>query len=79
VDRRDYVDYVAELKLFRGHGGDSDLRRSQSDDYVATDRPDQVLVSAREHDIDIISELDYQQSSFTGIGYMKLELDFQLG
>lgn len=87
VDRRDYVDYVADIKLFRGRGHavgsstewDYDLipRDPQNPDYhIATERPDEVLVAAPQHDIDVISELGYEQASFTGINYMKIELDF---
>jgi hypothetical protein len=80
VDRRDYVDYVAEIKLFRGRGGDDfELIPPQDDYHVATDRPDQVLVAARSHVIDVIPELGYRQASFTGINYMKIELDFIVG
>jgi hypothetical protein len=82
VDRREYVDYVTDIKLFRGRGEDAfDLvhRPSDGDYYVATDYPDQVLVAARQHTIDVISELGYQQTSFTGINYMKIELDFIVG
>jgi hypothetical protein len=80
VDRRDYVDYVAELKLFRGRGQDDfELIPPGPDYHVATDRPDQVLVAARSHVIDVISELGYRQASFTGINYMKIELDFIVG
>lgn len=81
VDRRDYVDYVAELRLARSDNGvDFTVLPPTDEDYhVAADRPDQVLVAARQHHIDIISELDYQQASFTGINYLKLELDFIIG
>ncbi|MFV8751767.1 baseplate J/gp47 family protein [Nannocystaceae bacterium ST9] len=80
VDRRDYVDYVAEIKLFRGRGQDDfELIPPGIDYHVATDRPDQVLVAAHDHVIDVIPELGYQQASFTGINYMKIELDFIVG
>ena len=59
-DRRDYVDYVAEIKLFRGRGPDDfELIPPPADgeDYhVATEQPDQVLVAARDHVIDVIAE-----------------------
>jgi hypothetical protein len=35
-----------------------------------------VLVSAPDHQIDLISQLGYDSSSFTGIGYMQIEFDF---
>jgi hypothetical protein len=80
VDRRDYVDYVAEVKLFRGRGDDDfEMIPPQLDYHVATDRPDQVLVAARQHVIDVIPELGYQQASFNGLNYMKIELDFIVG
>lgn len=81
VDRRDYVDYVAELKLARSDDGiNFQIVPPRPEDYhVAADRPDQVLVAARDHHIDVIPELDYQQALFTGIDYMKLELDFIVG
>jgi len=78
VDRRDDVDYVAQIKLFRSlNGVDYDLVPPVVGDYhVATDRPDQVLVAAPTHFIDVIPESGYQQSSFTGINYSRIELDF---
>lgn len=81
LDRRDYVEYVADIKLARSDDGvHFQVVPPRAEDYhVAADRPDQVLVAAREHHIDIINELDYQQALFTGIDYMKLELDFIVG
>jgi hypothetical protein len=80
VDRREYVDYVADITLFRGRGQDDFAlipRDSQNPDYhIAAEHPDEVLVAAPQHDIDVISELGYEQASFTGINYMKIELDF---
>jgi hypothetical protein len=38
-----------------------------------------VLVTAREHDITAVTELDYQQSLSTGINYTRIELDFLVG
>jgi len=81
VDRRDYVDYVAEIKLFRSADGeDYDLVPPVQGEYhVATDRPDQVLVAARQHYFDVIPDTGFQQVSFTGINYTRLELDFIVG
>lgn len=78
ADRRDYVDFVAEIKLFRSlDGNDFDLVPPTTEDYhVATDRPDQVLVAAQQHYFDVISETGFQQASFTGINYARIELDF---
>ena len=78
VDRRAYVEYVAELKLARSDDGENFvIVPPTADDYhVAAERPDEVLVAARVHHIDVISELEYQQALFTGIDYMKVGLDF---
>lgn len=81
VDRRDYVDYVADLQLARSDDGHTFRRVTPTpeDYHVATDRPDQVLVTAREHEITAVTELDYQQSLSTGINYTRIELDFLVG
>lgn len=73
ADRLDYVDFVTNIQLFRIMNGVSELGR---DGFVETSRPDQILVSAPDHDIDLISDRGYEQASFTGIDYMKIELDF---
>ena len=79
IDGRDYVDYVATIKLFSSEDGRT-FHLAQplpSQAYsVATDRPDGVLVAARQHEIDILSEAGYTVESFTGINYMKIGLDF---
>jgi hypothetical protein len=80
VDRRPYVDYVAEIQLFRGRGDGDFTRVPPGEDYsVAADGPDEVLVAARQHVIDVIPELGYDQRSFTGIDFMSIELDFIVG
>ncbi len=81
IDRRDYVDFVAEIKLLRSDDGENfELIPPVAEDYhVATDQPDQVLVAARRHFISVVSELDLQQSLTTGIDFAKIELDFIVG
>lgn len=80
LERRPYVDYVAELKLFKdedGLGFKLVLDASDGSGYwVGTDRPDGVLVASRWHDIDLISDTEFEDEKFNGIGYMKIELDF---
>ena len=82
IDERDYVDYVAGIKLFSSADGIT-FRLAQPTDsqgyFVTTDRPDGVLVATRQHEIDIISEVGYEHEEFTGIDYMKIELDFIVG
>ena len=48
-------------------------------DYVSSDRPDAVLVAARQHEIDVIFDEVFEQQEFSGINYMKVELDFVVG
>jgi hypothetical protein len=82
IEERSYVDYVAEVKLFS-----SEDRRTfrpavaspGEGSYVATDRPNGVLVSVRQHEIDMIAETGYEAETFRGINYMKIELDFTVG
>jgi baseplate J-like protein len=74
IDGRDYVDYVAPIKLYSSEDGRT--FKPAEGDFVATGRPDGVLVGARQHEIDVISEAGFTAESFTGINHMKLELDF---
>jgi hypothetical protein len=79
VDRREYVDYVAGIKFFISRDGHTFelVQPSEAEGYfVGTDEPDAVLVAARQHEFDIISDVEYDHEKFTGINYMKIELDF---
>jgi hypothetical protein len=78
IDGRDYIDYVTNIKLFRIEDGKSEEQFAAPSEayFVSTDRSDGVLVSARQHAIDVIPETGYIAASFTGINYMKIELDF---
>jgi hypothetical protein len=82
IDERDYVDYVATIKLFSSEDGRTFKMApltGSSGYFVTTERPDGVLVAAQKHDIDIITEIGYKEELFTGINYMKIELDFVVG
>ena len=82
IDERKYVDYVAKIKLFSNEDGKTFklVQPSELQGYfVTTERPDGVLVAAQQHEIDIISDVGYEQEEFTGINYMKIELDFIIG
>ncbi|MBI3239221.1 MAG: hypothetical protein HYZ43_10335, partial [Flavobacteriia bacterium] len=74
-----YVDYVAGLKLFQSENG-VDFKESKylnkGENVVQADKPDVILVSAQQHAIDIVSQNGYEAKDFTGIDYMKIELDF---
>ena len=78
IDRRDYVDYLAEFKLFTSEDGGRTFRLvpEKAGYHASADRPDGVLVAAREHEFDVISDADYRVEEFIGINYMKIELDF---
>ena len=82
IDERPYVDYVAEVKLFSSADGRTfrlALPSASEGYWVQTDRPDGVLVAARQHVIDLIAEASYAEEAFTGINYMRVELDFLVG
>ncbi len=82
MDRRPYIDFVANVELFGSDDGENftlvplppveDLQGY----FIAADRPDAILVAARQHQIDVISDTGYSVQLLTGIGYMTLELDF---
>jgi len=85
VDRRSYVDFVTNIELFRSEDGENFTREVAPpvgdplyfQGYcIAAGRPDAILVAAREHQIDVISDTGYSVQLLTGIGYMTLELDF---
>jgi hypothetical protein len=78
IDQRDYVDYLAGFKLFTG---DDEVLVADNDDggyRASTPRADGVLVAARQHQFDVISEADYRIEEFTGLNYMMIELDFSV-
>lgn len=81
LDQREYVDYVAAIKLFSIENGRPRLAQPGGAEgyFVTTEKPDGVLVASREHEIDIITGSGYEEEAFTGINYMKVELDFVVG
>jgi hypothetical protein len=82
IEERPYVDYVAEVKLFSSEDRRTfrpAVARSGEGAYVTTERPDGILVSVRQHEIDMIAEAGYEAETFRGINYTKIELDFIVG
>lgn len=90
VDRRPYVDYVAGITLFAGEDGQdfqrvqplstAALAKEDSEGYfVGASRPDSVLLTARKHVIDVLSDDLYQESLKTGIDFMQIGFDFIVG
>ncbi len=79
LDRRPYVDYVADLKLFSSDDGENfrPVTAAGEGGYAVTSaRADGVLVAARTHEIDLIPEAGYEEELARGINFMKIELDF---
>jgi len=76
IEQRDYVDYIAEIRLFRGP---DPVRATDEGLWVEPVQPDEVLVADPEHEINIIVDDHYQSQDFEGINYMKIELDFMVG
>ena len=76
VEERYYVDYLAGIRLFTIHEGT--VAEVQPDQPVIAQAPDVILVSARQHEIDEITEKGFVEEAFVGINYMKVELDFRV-
>lgn len=83
IERRDYVDYVARLRLFVSIDGENyqpvELPTDKDDPNgysVAASRPDGVLVTGQDHQIDVLSSDVYDEPQQTGINFMRLGLDF---
>lgn len=82
VDRRPYIDFVANIELFRSDDGENFARillpapGDPQGYFIEADRSDAILVAARQHEIDVISDTGYSVQLLIGIDYMKLELDF---
>ncbi|KAA3613648.1 MAG: hypothetical protein DWQ05_15310 [Calditrichaeota bacterium] len=82
IEQRDYIDYVVHFKLFRGDDQENFLLIQESESagyWIDTPEPDTVLVAAKQHEIDIISDAEFEEQNFNGINYMKIELDFVVG
>ena len=83
LEERSYVDYVANITLFSSEDHGKTFRPvlpSADEGYwVQTDRPDGILVAAQQHEIDLIAGAGYEEQVFTGINYMKIDLDFIVG
>jgi len=81
IDEREYVDFVAQVKLFLW---DEESKQFSivlgTDDgyWLKSDRNDAVLVPTQNHQIDLISDFGYEVSTNMGINYMVVELDFQI-
>ncbi len=83
LDARPTVAFVGGLKFFTVEDGEARLVQGGPDAaegyHVQSRAPSTILVPAREHIIDIIQDDVFEEESFTGIGYMRVELDFFVG
>ena len=81
VEQRLYVDYVAGLQLFTSPDGlppFTPVSLTESEPEI-TAGPDTILVSVRNHQIDLVTEERYVDEYFIGINFMEIELDFKVG
>ncbi|MEM7584454.1 MAG: baseplate J/gp47 family protein [Acidobacteriota bacterium] len=82
LDRRPYVDFVADLELSSSEDGESfrpaAAGRPEEGHFVSTSRPDGVLLAAREHQIDLIPETSFAGEHQMGLHFMQVELDLQV-
>ena len=76
IEQRDYVDFIAGLRLFTSDGGRFRLVPEGTGYHASAQRPDAVLVAAATHEFDVIAANDFRVQAFGGIGSMRIELDF---
>ncbi len=79
IEQRDYVDYIAGLRLFTVEQGRPTLVPEGPGYRASAARPDAVLVAAPSHEFDVIALTDYRVTGFGGIGNLRIELDFSVG
>ncbi|MFI3220339.1 MAG: baseplate J/gp47 family protein [Methylococcales bacterium] len=79
IEKQDYIDYLAQFYLFSNEEGVILNEPKDSGYRVQAKQPNSVLVAAHEHQIDLITETRFVNENFTGINYMRIELDFIVG
>lgn len=79
IEQRDYVDFIAGLRLFTIEDGRPKLVHDGAGYHANAGRPDAVLVAAAAHEFDVIAATDFRVQGFGGIGNMRIELDFIVG
>ncbi|HET9397827.1 MAG TPA: baseplate J/gp47 family protein, partial [Sphingomicrobium sp.] len=77
IDRLPFVDFVGVCRLFVSHDDGATFQPGdEGGELVEARGEDGVLTPAQRHEIDIIADDLFEQTEFTGVGYMKVELDF---
>ena len=79
IEQRDYVDFIAGLRLFTIEDGRPKLVPEGTGYHASAGRPDAVLVAATAHEFDVIAATDFRVQGFGGIGNMRIGLDFVIG
>jgi Baseplate J-like protein len=75
IDGLPYVDFVGGCRLFQSDDGVEYLPGLDSGAAASSTHTDAILTPAPQHEIDIIDDNVFVEQRFTGIGYMKVELD----
>jgi hypothetical protein len=82
LDKQESVSYVVGLKLFTSFNGEDFVFVPPTDEKntnrVEAIAQDVILVSAEQHEIDIINDDRIDYDDLSGVGYMKIELDFKI-
>ncbi|MEL6556581.1 MAG: baseplate J/gp47 family protein [Bacteroidota bacterium] len=78
IAEQEYVDFVANLRIFQTIDGETSDVTVLNDgrNAVIPHRPDMVITSSEIHQIDLVDENEYDEDSETGINYMVIEEDF---
>jgi hypothetical protein len=80
VDRRDYVDFVAGVKLWSSSEGGSFLPvpppPTGEGELVEAGSPYAVLAAARTHAILVVHDAQFDERLLTGVNFMKIGFDF---
>jgi hypothetical protein len=75
IDGLPYVDFVGGCRLFQSDDGVEFSPGLDGGAAASSTRTDAILTPAPQHEIDIIDDNVFVEQRFTGIGYMKVELD----
>ena len=77
IDQLPFVDFVGVCRLFFSEDGGATFHLGEDGGESAQARgEDGILTPAARHEIDVIAGELFEETEFTGIGYMKVELDF---
>jgi len=77
IDQLPFVDFVGVCRLFVSEDDGATFHPgNDGGESVEARGEDAVLSPARRHEIDVIDDDLFEETQFTGVGYMKIELDF---